>query len=700
MDDGKKPYLFFSESNQQIEEVLQDSEERFHTLLESANDAVFIMDEDRFYGCNAHTLTMFECSKEQIIGMQPWRFSPEYQFDGTPSSDKARQYIHSAVSGMPQRFEWIHRTYQGRDFETEVTLTRMYLTGNTRLLAIVRDISERKRIEKALHESEEKYRLLFEESNDATFITTLAGEFVDSNRALLILFGYTREEMSRVRSEDTYYHPGDRERFKQAIATFGSVRDFDVKLKKRDGSVIDCLVTATRRFAQDGTVIGYQGVLRDISEKKRMEESLRRSEDTYRAIFETTGAATIIVEDDTAISMANSEFEKLSGYTRQEIEENRIGITDIVAPEDIRKLIEFHRLRRIHPGAAPRNYEFLGKDRYGNPKNILMTIGLIPGTSRSVASLLDITGRKQIEKNLQAAFKTTRDIIENAPIGVYVLNARGRVDYVNPEMLRISGATRDQFLGLNMMRIPEYRKTGITEKIRKGFKGERFRVDSVTLTPRFVKKPSIRNVIGIPFEEGGEKKLLMFVEDITERKHHEEKLAHIATHDSLTGLPNRLLFNDRLHLAMAYAHRHEQKLAVIVFDLDRFKEVNDSLGHKVGDILLRRVGTRLSKVLRKSDTLARMGGDEFLLLSPDISRPEDTEPVAEKILKSLRKPFRVDGHRLNISASIGIAVYPDDGKDIDTLIRHADAAMYQIKQKGRNGYQRYGADHPINPSTD
>jgi len=178
-------------------------------------------------------------------------------------------------------------------------------------------------------------------------------------------------------------------------------------------------------------------------------------------------------------------------------------------------------------------------------------------------------------------------------------------------------------------------------------------------------------------------------QEITERKRAEETIKHLAYHDALTGLPNRRLFNDRLNLALAHTQRSQQKLAVMLFDLDHFKEVNDTLGHGVGDQLLQVVSERLTNLLRKGDTVARMGGDEFMLLLPEIAQMEDVAKVAQKILEALREPFGFDGYELHITTSIGIALYPDDGEDGDTLMKNADIAMYRAKDQGRDNYQSW-----------
>ncbi len=187
------------------------------------------------------------------------------------------------------------------------------------------------------------------------------------------------------------------------------------------------------------------------------------------------------------------------------------------------------------------------------------------------------------------------------------------------------------------------------------------------------------------------KELAEMRRQIAELKSAEEHLMYMSVHDALTGLPNRMLFNDRLHMELAHAERNHQMLAVMFLDLDRFKLVNDTLGHAMGDRLLKRVADRLKSCVRKSDTVARMGGDEFCFLLPEIAQPEDAVKIAKKILKALKKPWRLGGQEFYITPSIGIAVYPNDGQDADTLMKNADTAMYRAKEQGNN-YQLYTAE--------
>jgi diguanylate cyclase (GGDEF)-like protein len=182
--------------------------------------------------------------------------------------------------------------------------------------------------------------------------------------------------------------------------------------------------------------------------------------------------------------------------------------------------------------------------------------------------------------------------------------------------------------------------------------------------------------------------LIILFSMITYRK-AEVTVQHMAYHDFLTGLPNRKLFSDRLDIALSQAQRNQKKVGIAMLDLDHFKDVNDNLGHHNGDLLLNATAERLQTALRKGDTIARFGGDEFVLILPDLETTEDAIQVAQKIVDSFCKPFLIDTHQFVVTTSIGIAVYPNDGTDDDILLRNADIAMYQAKQAGRSRYELY-----------
>jgi diguanylate cyclase (GGDEF)-like protein/PAS domain S-box-containing protein len=188
---------------------------------------------------------------------------------------------------------------------------------------------------------------------------------------------------------------------------------------------------------------------------------------------------------------------------------------------------------------------------------------------------------------------------------------------------------------------------------------------------------------------GKERIILLAIEDITERRQLEEKIRQMAFYDSLTGLPNRKLFSDRLGIALVHAERNQKKVGIAMIDLDNFKDVNDTLGHDVGDTLLKATAERLSTALRTGDTVARFGGDEFVLILPDLEVIEDAIHIGQKIVDGFHKPFPIDTHQLVVTTSIGIAAYPNDGIDEGNLLKNADVAMYQAKQAGRARYQLF-----------
>lgn len=184
-------------------------------------------------------------------------------------------------------------------------------------------------------------------------------------------------------------------------------------------------------------------------------------------------------------------------------------------------------------------------------------------------------------------------------------------------------------------------------------------------------------------------RLRIIMSDITERKRLEETIKNLAYHDVLTGLPNRMLFADHLNLALSQASRSGNMVAVLYLDLDNFKTINDSLGHSVGDQLLKAAANRLQSCLRESDTVARLGGDEYVILLPITTHEKDVVVTVTKIISAFQKLFLINGHKLHLTVSVGISLYPPDGKDVETLLKNADTAMYKAKERGKNGFQFY-----------
>jgi diguanylate cyclase (GGDEF)-like protein/PAS domain S-box-containing protein len=310
----------------------------------------------------------------------------------------------------------------------------------------------------------------------------------------------------------------------------------------------------------------------------------------------------------------------------------------------------------------------------------------------AVVTFKDITERKLLEEKIRQSEERYRTIIEQMDDGYFETDLRGDFTFVNDAECRNLGYPREELLGMNRKQYTDEKNAKILYRLfNEVYKtGVPIKAHDLELTKKDGTKSYdeisvslVRNFKGEPIGFRG------IARNITERKQSEEKIRQMVYHDSLTGLPNRKLFSDRLGIALAQAQRNQNKVGIAMLDLDNFKGVNDTLGHDVGDLLLQATIERLSAALRKSDTLARFGGDEFVLILPDLKVIEDAIPVAQKIVDSFYKPFLIDTHQLIVTMSIGIAVYPDDGTDEGILLKNADIAMYQAKQAGRARYQLY-----------
>ena len=298
---------------------------------------------------------------------------------------------------------------------------------------------------------------------------------------------------------------------------------------------------------------------------------------------------------------------------------------------------------------------------------------------------------EQIKDGLTASEVRYRRLFETAQDGILILNAEtGRIADVNPFLIDMLGYSKNEFLEKRLWEIGAFidvRKS--REAYKELQKNNYIRYEDLPLETKNGQRMEVEFVSNV-YLVNNERVIQCNIRDISERKRLERNLAFAATHDFLTGLPNRTLFNDHYILALAGAKRYHKKLAILVLDIDHFKDINDSLGHLYGDQLLKEFGERLSSIVRKTDTVSRMGGDEFTLLLTEVNETESVaNNLAQKILDNARKPFMLNNREVRITASIGISNYPDDGEDIEVLIKYADTAMYQAKKEGRSNYLRY-----------
>jgi diguanylate cyclase (GGDEF)-like protein/PAS domain S-box-containing protein len=431
----------------------------------------------------------------------------------------------------------------------------------------------------------------------------------------------------------------------------------------------------------------------EIKERKRVEELLQSEKEIFYFSIQEAPNGVALIDKNGRYLFINAEFTNITGYTLEDVATGNDWFHNAYPnPKYRQEVIEAWKKDVTHKTSV-RVFSVVCKD--GAVKEIefkrtMLDDGLF------MLTLSDITERKRAEELLRESETRLRKLFEAIPESVMVHDEGGTILLINDVGAKRLDWPMEELVGKNLHEIVKSENAAvIPDHVREARTNGScsFETTYISRTGR----PIVAEVNERPIELEGRSVILSVARDITERKRAEQQLAYMATHDALTGLPNRVLFNDRLTLALAQAHRHHQKLAVMLLDLDRFKDINDTLGHSVGDQLLRIVSKRLKNILRKSDTLGRMGGDEFLFLVPDMTRLENATEVARKILDSFQEPFLVEDHKLRTTASIGVTIYPDDGVDADTLLKNADIAMYRAKQKGRNNYQRYKTTIKINP---
>ena len=300
------------------------------------------------------------------------------------------------------------------------------------------------------------------------------------------------------------------------------------------------------------------------------------------------------------------------------------------------------------------------------------------------------SARMQAERDLRLYAR----VFDSSSEAVLITDAEQRIVALNPAFTQITGYAPEEVLG-RMPSIlasgrhpPEFYQRMWQSIHRTGhWQGEIWnRRKSGETYPEWETISAVRD------EEGQVTHYVAIFSDVSERKAVEDRLVFVAQHDPLTGLPNRVLMQDRLQVAMAAAQRNGEYVALLVVDLDRFKEVNDRMGHLAGDELLRLVAQRLQACVRQADTVSRLGGDEFMVVLPGVKGSMDAAQVAQKILEAIGAPFSIEGSAVSVTSSIGIALFPVDGTDVEALVRSADTAMYRVKRTGRNAYSFFAAD--------
>lgn len=421
---------------------------------------------------------------------------------------------------------------------------------------------------------------------------------------------------------------------------------------------------------------------------KKTNAALAEQEQLWRTIINTSPDGILITSLDGVIHRASDRMLTISGYSSLDELQGR-NMLDFVDPAWHKQALE--RIGLLLQGTYTGAAEYLINRKDGSQIYVEANAEILRNSDGSPREIFiierDVTERKKIELQLRSLSVA----IEQSPVSVVITDLDGSIQYVNPQFERVSGYSAAESIGKN----PAILQSGQTaptvfadlwetlnqgkpwtgEFINKRKNGEIYH-EEAHISPVYDTNGTINRYVAVKL-------------DITDRKQYETRLQHLARYDNLTDLPNRSLFSDLLQQTLALAKREQYCLALMFVDLDHFKEVNDTLGHAIGDLLLRDAAQRMQAAVRNSDVVGRIGGDEFVVLLTKLEVEQDALLVGEKLRRALETPFLLDGHRVTISSSIGIALFPDHGSSEQELALHADTAMYAAKQSGRNAVQLY-----------
>ncbi|WP_439888738.1 EAL domain-containing protein [Pseudomonas sp. MBLB4123] len=546
---------------------------------------------------------------------------------------------------------------------------------NRNLVRSIRYAISRTQASRAVANSETRYRLLFDANPQPMYVfhrESLA--FLAVNQKMLDIYGYARDELLSMSLLDIRC-PEEQQRMLESFNPAEVQRSFfgpsvwRHRLKGGDEILVEVTVS---EFDFNG-LPAYIAVTKDVTELLQSRREAQRKSQAFHQLLTDSRDAILVVDAQDTVRYANPAAEDLLGAPLAELQQRPLGLA--VEPG------------RLHECAMPLTS--------GETLHVEVQCSQTAWDGQDMRLLLlrDIRGRIESDKQL----RLLRRSLETSYNGVLICDAHARdlpIIYVNPAFERITGYSADEVMGRNCRFLQgKERDEAAAEEIRRGLKEKHethillrnFRKDGTPFWNALYIAP-------VPDEQGCISHYIGIMNDISEQKRFESQLAYNASHDVLTGLPNRSLLEDRLNQGCQISRRYRRSLAVLFIDLDGFKPINNSMGHSVGDQLLVEVARRMNQQVRPGDTVARLGGDEFVIILPDLAREEDVLLVADRIIASIAQPYRVAGIEMHITASIGIVLTDGSVDQPTVLIQQADLAMYKAKQQGRNNYQWYTQD--------
>ncbi|HEV2994142.1 MAG TPA: EAL domain-containing protein [Acidimicrobiia bacterium] len=550
--------------------------------------------------------------------------------------------------------------------------------------------------EVALRQTERRFAALVQHSSDMVAVLDAHAHVLYASPAVTRVLGWpsgipATSDGGGINAFD-FLHPDDRIPILESMAPgtendrYDNRREF--RLRRADGTWCWVEAVGTDRL-DDPAVRGVVVNARDISERKAAHEALRASQERFRSLVQHASEFVLVYGADSRITYASPAVGRFVGCDASAL--SGTERSDLLHPDDQERFVA--GLASLAESGG-RTGSFLARFRrhdgeYRSLEVVATNLLDNPSVAGVVVNARDVTDRMQAEGALRESEERFRSAFEFAPIGMALADQSGRIVRCNEALTQMLGRSSADLTSLTIRDITHPDDWADNDnQIHRLFAGE---LRGYKLEKRYLHADGHAiwasvSVSGVRDANGVTRYMIGQIEDITERKAIGERLVHQAIHDPLTGLPNRLLFMDRLRDLMARGQRRKHRVAVLFVDLDHFKVINDSLGHEAGDQLLLAVGHRLRRMLRPTDTVARFGGDEFTILCPDVDDPESVTRLAERVLDEIARPvWLVDGE-VFATASIGIACSlqrSDAPESPETLVRDADAAMYRAKELGR-----------------
>jgi diguanylate cyclase (GGDEF)-like protein/PAS domain S-box-containing protein len=552
------------------------------------------------------------------------------------------------------------------------------------------EIAMHMRTERALRASEELWRFALEGSGDGVWDYNFQTQDAVYSMRYKEMYGLVEHECGEMIADwERRVHPDDKARLMAGLHAYlaeesAPVFSAEYRMLCGDGSwkwIQNRAVLVSR--TADGQPLRMIGTHTDITERKQLQMQ------QLMMVLDCSSEATLLIEKNGVIKFANDIAMRLFGYAPHEL----LGCNvDVLVPMSARAghgalRKEFMRNPKPRPMASSQQLHAVRKDSSEFPVEISLSPLEIDNQAFVIAGLVDITERKRVEREMQLAATVYRAIGE----AIMVADADNRIVAVNPSYTQLTGYTEQEVVGqsTNLLKSGRHNKDFYWRMWQSLEKTGQWQGE-IWNRRKNGEEYLEWLVINTVYDDGGAvlRRIAMFSE-VTDQKRAEQTIWQQANFDPLTGLPNRRMFHDRLEQEIKKSHRSGLSLVLMFLDLDRFKEINDTLGHGVGDALLKEVAQRVGRCVRESDTVARLGGDEFTVIVSEVEDFGSVARVAQDILHTLADPFLLDDEIIYVSASIGLTLYPDDASTLEELVKNADQAMYAAKHQGRNCYSYF-----------